>query len=476
DSASAADFDALLSKIEDAGPQALQLVLEEQLALMKSEGKHEEALELAKKVAELNIGKEGVAYDEMHIGKEGVAYDEMNAQLEHLQEEMDEYTASMDAANTAFAEGDETAEEEALFKALETFPNDRKATRKLSQTSKRFAIAWDEVEPELKRWNADQKEWHVTLYRDALGLELDISGHDNLAFINPLKNLPIDRLDIRHTKVRDLSPATGMYLSGIWCDHSEVTDLEPLRNEPLQVLSIMDTAVNDFEIVPSLTFLNVLCVDPKHEIPMCIPYPSKHQMWENAIGVRFIPAVGTGHLMSSREITQHHYANFAIAASSEIMTEEDRTEFKKEATLHPMMLDLTEALSFCEWLTKRDQKAGHLLLGGIYRLPDPRELAALQKHVSTAGAEEGAQSVISQKVGPVAEGPCQRGFFDVLGNAEEWEISYGDLQIFNSRRTYPKGLDAKTKRAIRLVLDLSDARLSTPIPQVVTKTIEEEGS
>ncbi|MGY8687254.1 MAG: hypothetical protein ACKVHP_05885, partial [Verrucomicrobiales bacterium] len=344
------------------------------------------------------------------------------------------------------------------------------------QTSKRFAIAWDEVEPELKRWNADQKEWHVTLYRDALGLELDISGHDNLAFINPLKNLPIDRLDIRHTKVRDLSPATGMYLSGIWCDHSEVTDLEPLRNEPLQVLSIMDTAVNDFEIVPSLTFLNVLCVDPKHEIPMCIPYPSKHQMWENAIGVRFIPAVGTGHLMSSREITQHHYANFAIAASSEIMTEEDRTEFKKEATLHPMMLDLTEALSFCEWLTKRDQKAGHLLLGGIYRLPDPRELAALQKHVSTAGAEEGAQSVISQKVGPVAEGPCQRGFFDVLGNAEEWEISYGDLQIFNSRRTYPKGLDAKTKRAIRLVLDLSDARLSTPIPQVVTKTIEEEGS
>ena len=76
----------------------------------------------------------------------------------------------------------------------------------------------------------------------------------------------------------------------------------------------------------------------------------------------------------------------------------------------------------------------------------------------------------------MAEGPCQRGFFDVLGNAEEWEISYGDLQIFNSRRTYPKGLDAKTKRAIRLVLDLSDARLSTPIPQVVTKTIEEEGS
>ena len=57
DSASAADFDALLSKIEDAGPQALQLVLEEQLALMKSEGKHEEALELAKKVAELNIGR-----------------------------------------------------------------------------------------------------------------------------------------------------------------------------------------------------------------------------------------------------------------------------------------------------------------------------------------------------------------------------------------------------------------------------------
>jgi hypothetical protein len=37
-----------------------------------------------------------------------------------------------------------------------------------------------------------------------------------------------------------------------------------------------------------------------------------------------------------------------------------------------------------------------------------------------------------------------------------------------------KGSDAKTKRAIRLVLDLSDARLPTPIPQVTTTTIEEE--
>lgn len=53
----------------------------------------------------------------------------------------------------------------------------------------------------MRHWNPEKKEWHITMHRDATGLEIDISGHDSVYWIDGLADLPIDRLDLRHTKV-----------------------------------------------------------------------------------------------------------------------------------------------------------------------------------------------------------------------------------------------------------------------------------
>ena len=81
-----------------------------------------------------------------------------------------------------------------------------------------------------------------------------------LRSVQPLKGLPLRRLDLGFTYVSDLSPLKGMPLEDLILENTQVSDLSPLKGMPLKVLKIQNTKVTDFFFLEGmkLTHLNVL--------------------------------------------------------------------------------------------------------------------------------------------------------------------------------------------------------------------------
>lgn len=128
-------------------------------------------------------------------------------------------------------------------------------------------------------------------------------------------------------------------------------------------------------------------------------------------------------------------------------------------------------------MTAREQEAGYIPNGAIYRLSGMREIERLQTQVRGVAAEDGAQTALGGKIQAVAEGPCLRGFFDIHDNAVEWTLDFKEKQLFRLRGDYPKGIDANTRRGIRLVLDLRDARYEKQtVTEIAFEESEEEKS
>lgn len=76
--------------------------------------------------------------------------------------------------------------------------------------------------------------------------------HPELRWLHPLQGLPLKRLKLHLTQVRDLGPLKGMPLELLECSESPVRDLSPIRGVPLRRLALgTSTKVTD------LTPLNV---------------------------------------------------------------------------------------------------------------------------------------------------------------------------------------------------------------------------
>lgn len=78
--------------------------------------------------------------------------------------------------------------------------------------------------------------------------------------VEPLKGLPLRRLDLGFTYVSDLSPLMGMPLESLVLEDTNVADLSMLKGMPLKVLKIQNTKVTDFSFLEGmkLTHFNVL--------------------------------------------------------------------------------------------------------------------------------------------------------------------------------------------------------------------------
>lgn len=81
-----------------------------------------------------------------------------------------------------------------------------------------------------------------------------------LRSVEPLKGLPLRRLDLGFTYVSDVSPLKGMPLEDLILENTQVGDLSPLKGMPLKVLKIQNTKVTEFTFLEGmqLTHLNVL--------------------------------------------------------------------------------------------------------------------------------------------------------------------------------------------------------------------------
>ncbi len=456
------DLKAMMDKVADADPAVQLEALQEQLANLEAEGKREEALKLAKMVAEANLGKEGPSVEAIQ------------QIFEELQKEMDLVQDLMAKADAALLAGDLDAELAGLMEVLEIDPNHPLALRRLSQTPSHFAKAWEMVERELKEWNPEQKEWHATTYRQASGLEVDLSGHENLVYLRPLQKLPIDRLDIRHTNVEDLAPLAGMSLTAFWCDDTEVSHLEVLGDQPIEILGLTQTRMKNYQTLERLPFIRVLRVDAGVQgVTSRIPYPKGSREWENALGIRFLPLQDDKALFATRELTAAEFGNYEASLPRGARLGdgvEGDGEEEKRMSREAAEMSFVDALNFCEWLTAVDRSHGYLQPGAIYRLPEPQERQELQDYVKVSllasGKEEkGEANAVAETAASkggtrqVTEGPCQRGFFDVLDNVDEWAVSYRDLQLFNVQRKVGRRPAGKRGVAgLRLVVDLTNAQ------------------
>lgn len=77
--------------------------------------------------------------------------------------------------------------------------------------------------------------------------ELDVGYHPKIANLEPIRGMPLTRLSIFQTGVRDLSPLSGMKLRDLCCSRTKVDDIGPLRGMPLEILVIDNTGVANLE-------------------------------------------------------------------------------------------------------------------------------------------------------------------------------------------------------------------------------------
>ena len=82
-------------------------------------------------------------------------------------------------------------------------------------------------------------------------VKLDCSG-THVADLGPLKGMPLKSLDISKTKVTDLAPLKGMALTSLYCRDIEVTNLSVLAGMPLEKLSIPGATITDLNLLKGM--------------------------------------------------------------------------------------------------------------------------------------------------------------------------------------------------------------------------------
>ena len=102
-----------------------------------------------------------------------------------------------------------------------------------------------EVEDALCKANPQVRDLAIKAGGLPNALAIDLAGCAELVDIGALGGLPIARLSLSNTKVRDLSPLRGTPLRALGINKTRVNDLEPLRGCPLVSLGAWLSPISD---------------------------------------------------------------------------------------------------------------------------------------------------------------------------------------------------------------------------------------
>jgi hypothetical protein len=86
-----------------------------------------------------------------------------------------------------------------------------------------------------------------------------LDGCSNLVNIAPLKGMPLEFLNISHTKVSDISVLENMPLAQVFLHDTQVSDLRPLQGKRFSGLDLQNTPVSDLTMLRGmqLRYLNI---------------------------------------------------------------------------------------------------------------------------------------------------------------------------------------------------------------------------
>ncbi len=109
-------------------------------------------------------------------------------------------------------------------------------------------VAEEVLERAVRRLRADNpavEELSVSYATTDDGVEMDLSGNPGLVTLTGLERLPLRKLDLSKTGVRDLRPLRMMPLRELNLAGSAVEDIQILRGMPLEVLNLSDCNVHN---------------------------------------------------------------------------------------------------------------------------------------------------------------------------------------------------------------------------------------
>ena len=99
---------------------------------------------------------------------------------------------------------------------------------------------------------------------------------------------------------------------------------------------------------------------------------TKDQPWENSLGMKFVPVLGTEVLFGIWEVRVQDYRAYA-KANPGVDGSWEKPYFQQTDT-HPVVnVSWEDAQAFCAWLTKKEQAEGKLTASQSYRLPQDWE-------------------------------------------------------------------------------------------------------
>ena len=119
--------------------------------------------------------------------------------------------------------------------------------------------------------------------------------------------------------------------------------------------------------------------------------PAADQPWENGLGMKFVPVVGTKALFSIWETRVRDFEAFVSAtgydATAGMLSNRDdgwrahgdswRSPAFPQTSLHPVCgVNWEDARAFCTWMTETERAAGRLGPNQVYRLPTDEEWSA----------------------------------------------------------------------------------------------------
>ena len=176
---------------------------------------------------------------------------------------------------------------------------------------------------------------------------------------------------------------------------------------------------------------------------------------ENSLGMKFKAVPGTTVLFSAYETRVADFEAFLAVGTYKEWTAGLKPHFEQGPDHPAVLVNLQDAIAFCNWLTQKEQAAGLIKPNQSYRLPTSREWDAAagmastkQKSISTVSKVEetlsfiwgpkwppppGAGNFQSSEIpgykddypftAPVGKfSPTPEGLYDLAGNAWEWTM------------------------------------------------------
>lgn len=292
-------------------------------------------------------------YEEANLYLEkvgGVGNEEFDARILNRTNDINEYQEMITIAKSTRSRGDAIAENAALARAKEIFPNSKKVKELLNSNPRRIAARLTQALNTLRSTNPEQTEWHYHVLVTHNRVILDLTGHENLTNLSALRGQVIHELNLSRTGITSLLDLIGLPIEELRIDHTKISNLSEVAGLPLRIFTFTHTEVGDISPLNNMPYLRCM-VGQNAGGPVSKIYPPDPDQvtWIDENQTKFRALPGMGVLMAEKEYPV------------------------QDGDIPITMLTFKDAENICSHLTVRHRKSNQIGEQHQYRLPTDGE-------------------------------------------------------------------------------------------------------